>query len=285
MLSSCGIVSNPSQAFSVDGTSFSRDDLNSLVKSLAQADQLTVVNEVAQSKDLLGILDVVIQYRTAKRLLETRGTPVTAAERDAIRARAVAQLPASMPARTVDLLVDISATGQALDKIKPPTAGELETMYAMTPASTGMVCVREITVASEDAAKDVIDQLAGGAKFSDVARKMSTAKDVKENGGNVLTGAGVPCMSVPQAGANAALGQTVVRALLHTSVGANTGIVRDAKGWHIAEHRPFAEIKDALVAGLNESPGRSFATGLLATADINVNSVYGTWNPVTAKVE
>ena len=285
VLCSCGIVSNPSQAFSVDGSSFSRNDLNDLVKSLAQVDQLTIVNQIAQSKDLLGILDVVVQYRTAKRLLETRGTPVTDAERAAIRSQAVSQLPTSMPANTVDLLVDISATGKALDKIKEPTPSELEAMYAAKPASTGMLCVREITVASAESAKDVVDQLAEGAKFADVARKVSRTKNAKETGGNVLTGAGVPCMSVPQAGANTALGETVVRSLLHTPVGSNTGVVRDAKGWHVAEHRPFAEIRDSLVAGLKETPGRSFATGLLATADIKVNSVYGTWNPVTAKVE
>lgn len=285
VLSSCGLVSNPGNAFSVDGTSFSRDDLNSLVKELAKADQLTVVNQVAQSKDLLGIMDVVIQYRTAKRLLETRGTPVTDAEREKIRDDAASQLPQSMDPGTVDLLVDISATGRALDKIQAPTPAELESMYLATPASTGYLCVREITVRSQETAKDVVDQLADGKKFEDLARKLSVTKNASTTGGAVLSGTGLPCLTVPAAGAEPALGETVVRALLATKVGSNTGVIRDSAGWHVAEHRPFADVKDSLLASLKDTPGRAYASGLLATADIKVNALYGRWNPVTAKVE
>lgn len=284
-LSSCGIVGNPSNAFSVDGVAYSRSDLNTLVKSLAAMDQLIVVNEVAQSKDLLGILEVVIQYRAAERLLELRGTPVTEAERKAIRDQAAPQMPQSMPARIVDLLVDISATGQALDKIAVPTTDELKKMYEGHPASTGMLCAREITVRTQEEARDVVDQLAGGARFEDLARKVSVAKTAKETGGAVLTGTGEPCMTVPQAGAGTKLGGTLTRALLSTEVGANTGVVQDAKGWHVAVHRPFAEVSTSLTGQLKDKPGRTLADGMLATADIQVNPVYGTWNPVSAKVE
>lgn len=284
-LSSCGIVGNPSEAFSVDGTAFPRKDLNSLVKALADADQLTVVNEVAQSKDLLGILEVVIQYRAGKRMLEQMGKPVTDADLKAVREKAVSQLPPSMPSNVVDLLVDINATGQALDKFPAPAAADLEKMYSSDPASTGFLCVREITVATQDEARAVVDGLGEGQKFEDLARKHSIDKRTKDNGGAVLSGTGLPCQGVSRVAADESAGPALVRALIDTKPGTSTGVVKAGNTWKVAVHRPYQEVKDALASGMKDTPGRSLTAGVLATADIKVNSAYGTWNPATAKVE
>ena len=53
----------------------------------------------------------------------------------------------------------------------------------------------------------------------------------------------------------------------------------------MAVHRPWDEVKSDLMTSLSAAPGRSLISGVLATADIRVNSVYGTWNTATSRVE
>ena len=284
-VSSCGVISNTSDAFSVDGRSFSREDLNGLVRALSEAHQVTVLNNQADGKDIRSVATVLIQYRSGVRVLDKLGTPVTDADRKAIQAEVASQLPTTMSKEVVDLLVDINATGRALDKVPKPTETQLESMYSTLPASTGVLCVRQLTVKTREQAVAAVDEINSGKSFASVAARVSTDKITRTAGGAVTGSSGEPCIAVALASVDKSLGTTVTRELLRTGAEGTTGIIQDAKGWHVAMHRPFAEIKTALTAVFASQPGRAMTAGVLATADITVNPVYGTWNPVTTKVE
>ena len=285
LLSSCGIVGDSSEAFSVDGNPYPRSGLNDLVRALSEANQLNIVKDQADGKDVRAVVNVMVQYRSGARVLEKLGRPVTKADRDAIASEVSSQMPPTMPRNVVDLLVDINATGLAIDKITALTEAQLKSTYESSPASTGALCIREITVPTRDQAVEVLDRLAGGARFADLAAKVSTSNGTKSKGGAVTGSSGEACMQVAAVAAEPSVGAAVVRAMLATPVDRTSGIVRDGAGWHVAVHRPFAEIKDSLGALVSGQPGRALVAGVLATADIRVNPVYGTWDPVTAKVE
>lgn len=284
-LSSCGLVGNQSEAFSVDGHGYPRSGLNDLVRALSKADQLNVVRDQADGNDVRSVINVMVQYKSGERVLERMGIPVTDAERQAVAAQFAGQLPPDIGQDTLNLLADISATGKALDSITPPSETDLKSLYESSPASTGMLCIREISVKTRDQAVDVVTQLADGADFASLARKVSLSKATKTAGGAVTGTSGGSCLPVAQAAAESSVGNPLALALLHTPLGHNTGAVQDRSGWHVAVHRPFAEVKDTLVSVFALRPGRALAAGVLATADIRVNPVYGTWNPVTSKVE
>lgn len=285
VLASCGIVGDQSQAFSVDGSGYSRDGLNALVKALAAANQLTVAKDLADGDDVRSVVNVMVQYKSGERVLAGLGKSITDADRDAVLAGLTAQLPPGMDPGVVSLLVDISATGQALDKVAAPSETELKAMYEASPASTGMLCIRELSVKTREQAVDVVRQLDEGADFAALARKVSLSKSTKTDGGAVTSAFGNPCQAIPATGEAKNVGDALTRELLRTSAGANTGIVQAGAGWRIAVHRPFAEIKDELVSAVSERPGRMLMAGVMATSDIRINPVYGTWNPVAAKVE
>lgn len=284
-LSSCGVINSNSRAFSIDGSDYPKDRINALVRMLSQANQLTVVNDQVDGKDIRSVLNVMIQYKSGQHVLENLGKPVTNAQRQKITSSIQGQLPPGVSKDIVDMLADINATGTALDALPAPTEIELRAIYESSPATTGLLCIREITVKTRELARSVVDQLAAGARFSDLAAKVSASKSTKTQGGAVTGASGEPCLTVPNAAAAPTVGNALALALLHTPAGANTGIVHDPAGWHVAVHRPFDEVKDTVLAAYASRPGRMLSAGVLSTSDISVNPVYGTWNPVSAKVE
>ena len=61
LLSSCSAVTSSSDAFSIDGASYSRDDVNGLLEALVELQELNVANGLAPTGDVAEILSVMIQ--------------------------------------------------------------------------------------------------------------------------------------------------------------------------------------------------------------------------------
>jgi len=278
LLASCGAVQSSSEAFSVNGESYSREDVSGLLDGLVLLQQLNAPNGVAPAADVAEIISVMIQYRAGAAVLEDWGTPVTDAERAQAAGPLTAQLPPGISEGVKDLLVDLNLTGKAVDAVKTPSAAEVETMYSAAPASTGHLCIRLATLKSAGAARDMIDAVNGGGDFAALATKSGA-----EDGGIVTGGNGSPCLTLDAM--RARLGGTAVGALISSPSGRPTEAFEDEDGWHVAVHRPWDEIKSDLMTSLSAAPGRSLISGVLATADIRVNSVYGTWNTATSRVE
>ena len=276
LLASCGAVSSPSDAFSVDGASYSRADVNGLLVALSALQELNVTNGTASAKDVAEVVSVMVQYRAGAAVLDRWGTPVTDADRKELETRLLPSLPAEISDTVKRLLIDINATGRAVGTVKAPPVAEVESMYAASPASTGHLCVRLATLKDEEAARAMIDAVNEGAGFAALATKSGAA-----NGGAVEGGSScVPVSSLANL-----VGPRAVAALLDAPVGRPTEAFEDEEGWHVAINRPFDEIKSDLIAELASDAGQHLTYGLLATADVRVNSVYGTWNRVTARVD
>ena len=281
LLGSCSTFTSSSSAFSIEGENYSKDDLNGLVDNLIIANQLTAPGGVAAAKDLVAIVSVMVQYRAGSHVLKENGGSVSEAARSAAAAQLEQSNPQGLDAKTKALLVDIAVTGQAIDMITVPT--DIEDRYNDNPTKTGVLCVSEITVASEDDAKDVLDRLAAGEPFAKVASATTLNTDRRSVQGNVLDGNDAPCAALESV--NDQLSPAVMNALAVTAPGQETVAVQDGEGWHVAIHRPWKDISASHRTALGTKPGRLLLAGFLATADIHVNSTYGTWNPVTAQVE
>lgn len=280
-LGSCSTFTSSSTAFSIEGENYSKDDLNSLVTNLIAANQLTAPGGVAAAKDLVAVVSVMVQYRAGSHVLADYGASIAEADRKTAAAQLEQSNPQGLDAETKALLVDIAITGQAIDKLKVPA--DIEKRYAENPTRTGVVCVSETTVKTEAEAKDVLDRVAAGEDFAKVAASTTTNKERKAAQGYVLAGNGSPCYVLESV--NDQLSPSVMRALAVTDAATPTIAVQDAEGWHVAMHRPWKEISRDYTTTIGDRTGRQFLAGYLTTADIRVNSTYGTWNPVTSRVE
>lgn len=285
-LSGCSAIGSSSAAVTINGREWSRDDLNTLMDALVKAGEFSAPNGRADTKDTAGVISVMVQFKAGQQLLESLGIKVDESSRKMLLQNIKQQLP-TMAESTQNLLVDIAATGGTIDKIPVPTEQQSSEAYESKPASSGAMCVAEITVKSEADARRVSDELAAGTKFADVARAMTTNTDRKASGGLVVDGADNQCQVLSMI--DDQLGAPVLRALYELTPGKPTEAIQDAEGWHIAVNRPWVDIRTEhakAISPKSDTPtGRQLLAGFIAVADVRVNTVYGTWNPVTTRVE
>lgn len=280
-LGSCGTFSSSSEAFRVNGVSFSRDELNELTSDLVKVGQIPGSNGTVGAKDLAGITSTMIQYTAGKEMLETYGVKISPSDISAARAQLGQSDLSGLSEKTVNLLSEFSAMGKAFDSIKSPA--DIADRYAASPSSTGVLCISEITVASEAEARDALDRIAAGETFAKVASAVTLDKEYRATGGNVEDVNGTSCFGLSSMLPK--LGQAVLGALARTAPGTPTPPTKDDTGWHIAVHRPWNEISADHAKVLADRTGRQLLAGFLAVADVRVGSLYGTWNPVLAQVE
>jgi hypothetical protein len=281
LLASCGTFTSSSEAFSVDGTGFSREQMNSLASDLVGAGQIQGSNGTVGAKDMASLTSTMIQYTAGKNVLKTYGATIDAADISAARAELGKSELGSLSDTTVDLLAEFAAMGKAFDSITSPA--DIRDRYESSPMSTGVLCVSDITVATEAEAREVLDRLAEGEKFAKVAAATTLNKEFKVTGGNVEDVNGMSCFNLSSILPK--IGPTVLGSLAGIAPGTPTIPVQDEAGWHVLVHRPWSEISADHKEALKDRTGRQFLAGYLATADIRVNSTYGTWNPVLAQVE
>lgn len=285
-LSGCNAVRNSATAVSVNGVAWSRDDFNTLMDALVKAGQFPAPNGQVDTKSASQVISVMVQFKVGQQMLESLGKKISAADKQKL-VDAINQQAGTLDDKTKALLVDIAATGGAIDALPVPTDEQSSAAYEKAPASSGAMCVAEITLTSEAKAREVADQLAEGAKFADVARANTTNTDRKASGGLVVDGAGNECQTLSSV--DDRVSAEVLQVLYTLAPGKPTPVIHDADGWHIAVNRPWADIRTAhakAVSSTQDVPaGRQLLAGHIAVADIEVNSIYGTWNQVTARVE
>jgi hypothetical protein len=136
-------------------------------------------------------------------------------------------------------------------------------------------------VKTEAEAEKALKEVSDGAKFADVAKKVSIEPAAKTSGGSLANGEEA-CNSLESL-QQSFDGDFMVGAVA-AKPGVPTGPIKSSFGWHIILSHAYSEVKDSVSSVLNENPGAALLAGFMATSDITVNSTYGTWVSATAKI-
>jgi hypothetical protein len=181
---------------------------------------------------------------------------------------------------------DEVATGAAavrtLSDLPAPSREELEAIYAENPAATGTLCARHILVETEEEANAVLDELAAGADFAELAKERSTEEAAKDSGGALAGNDGNACL--PLSTYQASFDPGFTAGALAAEPGVPSAPVKSDFGWHVILIRPFDEVGDDLVTLVGTAPGDAALSGALGTAAVTVDPRYGRWDPVKANV-
>jgi foldase protein PrsA len=171
-------------------------------------------------------------------------------------------------------LLGTAIDDQLSTQIGPISDAELQGAYEGAKESQSTVCVHHILVASEDEANTVIDRLAAGEKFEDVATELSTDTTTAPNGGDL----GCAAPSTYEA--------PFAEATLIAPVGEVYGPVETSYGFHVIrvdsrDVPTFDDLKSQLQDQLTQQQGAQlfsdWITSKVDNAAIEIDPAYGTW--------
>jgi hypothetical protein len=266
----------------VNGEGYSKEDLNALIEVLVSAGQLTKQNGTVAKEDVTPIIDVLLKYEAYLQFSKKYNLKETAANRAKVLEQASAdQNFPTYPKQLQDLLVNLNLASLTTSGMKVPSASDLEKMYNKMPASTGVLCLSHILVKTKAEADKVLEEIDGGAKFSDVAKAKSIEPAAKTSGGSLANG-DEPCN--PLASLQQSFDGDFMVGAVAAKAGVPTGPVKTSFGWHIILSHPYSEVNASIANVLKEGTGDTLLAGFMADSDITVNSAYGTWVSATAKI-
>ena len=284
-LTACGsssVVTSSSDAFTVNGVGYSKDDLNALVDILVEAGQITKQNGTIAKADMTPVLQVMVKYQSYLQFKDKYNLKETSANRAKVVEQASAdQNFPNYPQPLQDLLVNLNLASLTTAGMKVPASSELEKMYNKMPASTGVLCLSHILVKTKAQADKVLAELDGGAKFADVAQAKSIEPAAKTSGGSLANGTEA-CS--PLASLQESFDGDFMVGAVAAKAGVPSGPVKSSFGWHIILSHSYDEVKTSIATVLAEATGDSLLAGYMAASDISLNSTYGTWVGATAKI-
>ena len=284
-LTACGsssVVSSSSDAFTVNGEGYSKDDLNAVVDSLVVAGQITKQNGTIAKTDMNPVIQVLVKYLAYQQFIKKFGLKETAEARAKMKEQASAdQAFPTYPKELQDLLVNLNLASVTTATMKVPSGSELEKMYNKLPASAGVLCLSHVLVKTKAEAEKVLKELDGGAKFADVAKAKSIEPAAKTSGGSLANG-DEPCS--PLASLQESFDGDFMVGAVAAKAGVPTGPVKSSFGWHIILSHPYSEVNKSIASVLSTNTGDALLAGFMASSDISVNSTYGTWVNATAKL-
>lgn len=272
------LLRGPSVAFTVNGEDWSRDDMTRMMDGLVGAGQFSAPSGKVSTDDMSAVMSVLVQYRAGRQLLAERGITVPAEEIESAKRRLE---PTFQDDFVVDVLADMSATGDALDAITAPT--DVKDIYTANPSRTGVLCAVMISSRSENAARDIVGQIDSGADAVELARKSAEGSEFETSDGVVAVDADQPCAGL--AWVKDRVSTPVFSALASTAAGERSGIVKDATGWHVVFNMPWADVSAVHSRQFSAEPGRNLASGFTATSKISVSPEFGTWNQARQTIE
>ncbi|MDH3190072.1 MAG: peptidylprolyl isomerase [Acidimicrobiia bacterium] len=169
------------------------------------------------------------------------------------------------------------------EEIDPPSAEDLEAQRQSAYESLTEVCAAHILVDTESEAENILDRLADGEVFADLAIELSTDRGTGDNGGDL--GCGPPSRYV----------EDFAKGTLDAEIDVPFGPVESEFGFHIilVNERTFPtddelptddEITESLkVPAINQAL-TDWIGGHLAAAVVFVDEKYGTWQTEPAGV-
>jgi hypothetical protein len=287
LLAGCGTFSSNDAAADVDGDEISRDEFEELMQTFTANPEVTQFTEdlatgtvpSEQARNLLGLLVVNTANRS---FLDSHGESITNADRDEFVQTVQGNPLLELPDDIVNELVDSQVGATARGRIAAPDPAELEELYTESPTAAGVMCLRRIVVDSDTAARDVLDELEGGADFATLAEERSTDDATAAEGGAVTSPDGEACVPLTQA--TSTVDAAVVEAALESRPGVPVGPIETPNGWEVIVARPYDEIADSLGSLYEDRAGDLLFFGHLARADIDVDPRYGRWDPIAFSV-
>jgi parvulin-like peptidyl-prolyl isomerase len=274
VLSSCDTVEDTSTAAQVADRTVTVDEFQAVMKAIGQVDP---VSDTVDGETARRYLSAMVQGEVNETFLSAHGEQITDADRE--QAAAASSIPAGLPDDVVRVIQDSAAAPAARARIEAPSAAELQRMYDARPSDLGVVCTRQIVVATEAEAQAIVDALDAGADFADLVSR-STDESSKANGGAVQDASGSPCI----AGYTDAVDRAIVTALADAAPGEVVGPVRTEAGWHVLQQRPYAEVADSLSTLFAQSAGDLLYYGYLIHSQVRIDPRSGTWDPASASV-
>lgn len=287
-LAGCSDTRADDAAAEVEGTAVARDDYEDFLEYIvANPELFGGVQEDFATGTIPGdagrqFLTTLVIDAATQEFLSGAGEEITDADRQAILESVPQNDPArDLPPEVLDLFVGLQAATAARGRIEVDAA-ELERRYNESPTGTGVMCVRHIVVESEDEAQDILDELADGADFAELAAERSTEPAAAETGGALTAQDGSACIPLPQAAQT--FDRQFVEGALAARPGVSIGPVETSFGWHVIQARPWEEVEESITALYEQAGGDLGFVGYLATADIDVDPRYGRWDPIGRSV-
>jgi parvulin-like peptidyl-prolyl isomerase len=269
-------------AFTINGESYSKDELNSIIDALVELGQITKQNGTIPKAIMNEVLETIVYQQALVQFAKKNNLEEDPAERASIVGQAEMDPEiATLPTVLKNFQIDSAVAQSTASKIKKPSAREIEKLYNKAPASTGVLCLSHIVVKTKAQATKALKQITDGEKFADVAKKVSIEPAAKTSGGSLGDG-DEPCRSLASMQENFD-GDFVVGAVA-ARPGVPTQPIKSEFGWHIILSHPYSEVKKSVSTVFNKSPAGALVTAFLVMSDITVNSTYGTWVPATAKI-
>lgn len=275
MVSACG-SSTENNAFSVEGSPFSRSSFDELTTSLVDAGQFAATNGKIATKDAVSILRAMIRYEAFQKLVEAKKIKIDEADRKSLSTQASKDADFSkLPEKLQQTLINLNLVEVTLKKVTAPSESSIEELYSTSPASAGVLCLSHILVKTEVEARTVLADLEKGAKFADVAAKKSIEPGADKSGGALRNGQEA-CSSLFSL--QSSFDPDFMRGAVAAKPGVATGPVKSSFGFHVILSHPYSEVKASVLKIVKDDPGNNMLAGYLSSADISVNSAYGKWD-------
>jgi hypothetical protein len=263
----CTTFSDNDAAARVDDTELTTEVLEELVVLIPDP-QSGAPGEPEDANAVRNALTFWIQTQVLGDIIDSGGIEITDATIDEATQQASSQLATfgELSSDSQAFLVDYFAVASVVDQLEPADEDERAAFYDRGMVESGIACVSHILVDTEDEARDVLDELEGGADFAAVAQERSTDPASGSLGG------GLPCSLTSTFEATYA--PPFVEAALAADIGVPVGPVETEFGFHVIRVRTIDEVGDEL--------GTYFASSDFAVAsvigdrDIYIDPRYGT---------
>ena len=298
-LSSCATFTNTSEVAEVEGAAVSDEEFASLSRSYFETDLFFQQSSLGQTAEeridngsvdadaTRGLLTAVILQELLTGFLADQDVD-NSAIRTEFETGTLPQTPLAgvdIDPALIDLIIDgdPTVTSQSLGLVDVPDTERLEELYTSDPTSTGVVCVRHILVETEDEADDIIDDLAAGDDFAELATERSQDEASAVNGG-AITAPDNEC--IPLDTVRQGFDPAFAAGIIGGAESAVVGPVDTSFGWHVILTRPWTEVAESVGALMQPGAAGGFLfDGYRATADIDVDARYGRWNRLLEAVE
>ena len=282
VLSACGSTS-ANNAFSIEGTTYSRAQFDDLAQALVDAGQFPAKDGKVATADAITILRTLIRREAFIKFIANNDFAIDEADRKTLTSQAAADAEfAKYPQILQDTLINLNLADMTLKKFKAPSDSVIEKLYTASPASAGTLCLSHILVKTEAEARTVLTDLEKGTAFADMAAKKSIEPGADKSGGALKNGES-DCQTLVSL--QSSFDPDFMRGAVDAKPGVPTGPIKSAFGYHVILSHPYDEVKDSVLSVVKLDPGNNLLAGYISTADITVNSVYGKWDGALSNIQ
>lgn len=222
-------------------------------------------------------LQDLIRLEAMKQVADELDVRVTDADRDLVRAEIPPEMLQTLPARYIDVQIEIAALQQAIGSMAEVDEDTVHQVFEDQKGGFTQVCLQMVGVSDEPSADEAARRLAAGEDFATVFEDLNTLPDAVDDAG-VL-----PCQAA------ADLEPTFGPAIYEAEVDEVLETVRaDEETWLVVQVREldvpeFEDIEDYIRQNAAQMHVEARFEAVLRS--VRVNPRLGVWNPETASVD